>query len=49
MLLSALAMLSAEIRRQPERYLFTLACGTHGLAMLANGRNRVERAQQPGT
>lgn len=35
MLLSALAMLSAEIRRQPERYLFTLACGTHGLAMLA--------------
>lgn len=35
MLLSALAMLSAEIRRQPERYLFTLACGAHGLAMLA--------------
>lgn len=35
MLLSALAMLSAEIRRQPERYLFTLACGTHGLALLA--------------
>lgn len=35
MLLSALVMLSAEIRRQPERYLFTLACGIHGLLMLA--------------
>ena len=35
MLLSALAMLTPEIRRQPERYLFTLACGGHGLLMLA--------------
>ncbi len=35
MLLSALAMLTAEIRRQQERYLFTLACGGHGLLMLA--------------
>ena len=35
MLLSARTMLSAEIRRQPERYMFTLACGTHGLSMLA--------------
>ncbi|MEO0003509.1 MAG: hypothetical protein RLZZ22_1201, partial [Pseudomonadota bacterium] len=35
MLLSAQAMLSAELRRQPERYLFTLACGGHGLLMLA--------------
>ncbi len=36
-LLSALAMLTPEIRRQPERYLFILACGGHGLLMLATG------------
>lgn len=35
MLLSALTMLTKEFKRQPERYLFTLACGGHGLLMLA--------------
>lgn len=37
MLLSALAMLTPEISRQPERYLFTLACGGQGLLLLATG------------
>lgn len=35
MLLSALTMLTKEFKRQPERYLFSLACGGHGLLMLA--------------
>ncbi len=34
MLLSATTMVTQAIRRQPERYLFTLACGVHGLLML---------------
>lgn len=36
LLLSATTMLTADIRRQPERYLFTLACGGQGLLRLAN-------------
>ena len=35
MLLSARAMFTAGLRLAPERYLFTLACGTQGLTLLA--------------
>ena len=34
MLLSARAMFTAGLRLAPERYLFTLACGTQGLSLL---------------
>lgn len=36
MLLSAAAMLTPGPRLQPARYLFTLACGGHGLLLLAS-------------